>query len=145
MAIIWWLSNNPRLMLMTLMHWRHSVTSQKGLHQLTNDGPQQWHTPKLLKRLKGGSQNETVEEEESWGMFPNSKHFRGRRMCLSSRMGLGWTHKREFKMRSTCTTKKRGKLVQVEWKWCDGRNRDNFKHKLYITYNLWEEAPLSSL
>jgi hypothetical protein len=44
-------------------------------------------------------------------------------------MGLGWTHKWEFKMKSTCTTKKIGWLVQVEWKWCSGLDKDNFKHK----------------
>jgi hypothetical protein len=44
-------------------------------------------------------------------------------------------------MRSTCTTKKRGWSVQVEWKWCSGLNRDNLQHKLYTTHNLWEEAP----
>ncbi len=29
-------------------------------------------TPKLLKKPKGGSQNEMVEKEESWGTFLNS-------------------------------------------------------------------------
>ncbi len=48
-------------------------------------------------------------------------------------------------MRSTCTTKKRRQLVQVEWKWCNGVSRDNLKHKLYKTCNLWKEAPLPSL
>jgi len=37
---------------------------------------------------------------------------------LNSGMGIGWTHKRKFKMISTWTTKKRGWLVQIEWKWC---------------------------
>jgi hypothetical protein len=60
-------------------------------------------------------------------------------------MRLGQTRKREFKMKSTCTTKKRGRLVQVKWKWCNGLNRDNLKHKLYMTRKFWEEAPLSSL
>jgi len=58
-------------------------------------------------------------------------------------MGLGGTQK--FKMKSTCTAKERGQLVQVERKWCNGLSRDNLKHKLYMTYNLWEEAPLPSL
>jgi hypothetical protein len=31
--------------------------------------------PKLLKGPKGGSQNETTEEEKNWGMFPNLQHF----------------------------------------------------------------------
>jgi len=66
-------------------------------------------------------------------------------VCYNYGMGLGWTHKREFKMIWTCTIKKRGRLVQVEWKWCGGLNRDNFKHKLHMARNLWEEAPLPSL
>jgi hypothetical protein len=28
--------------------------------------------------------------------------------------------------------------VQVEWKWCGGFSRNNFKHKLHMVYNLWE-------
>ncbi len=32
--------------------------------------------------------------------------------------------------------------MQVEWKWCGGLNRDNFKD---MTHNLWEKAPLPSL
>ncbi len=47
--------------------------------------------PKLLKGPKGGSQNETTEEEENWGMFLNSQHFGGRGVCWSSRIGLGQT------------------------------------------------------
>ncbi len=35
--------------------------------------------------------------------------------------------------------------MQVEWKWCDKFNNDNFKHKLYTTHNLWENAPFPSL
>jgi hypothetical protein len=50
-----------------------------------------------------------------------------------------------FKMKSTCTTKKRGQLMQIEWKWCDRLSRDDLKHKLYIAHNLWEEAPFPSL
>jgi hypothetical protein len=42
----------------------------------------------------------------------------GRRVCWSFGMGLRWIHKQKFKMKSTCTTKKRGHLVQVEYKWC---------------------------
>jgi hypothetical protein len=34
--------------------------------------------------------------------------------------------------------------MQVEWKWCNESNKDNFKHKLYMARNLWEEAPLPS-
>jgi hypothetical protein len=43
-------------------------------------------------------------------------------------------HKQEFKMKSTCTTNKRGLLMQVEHKWCDGLNSDNLKHKLYMAH-----------
>jgi len=46
-------------------------------------------------------------------------------------MGLGQIHKQEFKMKSTCTTKERGWLVQVECKWCNKLSRDNLKHKFY--------------
>jgi hypothetical protein len=60
-------------------------------------------------------------------------------------MGLGQTDKQEFKMKSTCTTKKKRWLVQVEWKSCDGLSRGNFKHKFYTTHNLRKEAPLPSL
>jgi hypothetical protein len=35
--------------------------------------------------------------------------------------------------------------MQVEWKSCNKLNKDNFKHKFYMTRNLWEEAPLPSL
>jgi hypothetical protein len=37
-------------------------------------------------------------------------------------MRLGQTYKWEFKMKSTCTTKKKGQLTQVEWKWRDKFN-----------------------
>jgi len=81
-------------------------------------------------------------KRKSWGTLLNSQHFGGRRACWSSKMGLGWTHKQELKMMSTCTTKKRRRLMQVEWKWCDEFSRDNFKHKFYTTHNHWAEAPL---
>jgi hypothetical protein len=48
-------------------------------------------------------------------------------------------------MRSTYITKKKRRLVQVEWKCDNGLSKDNFKHKLYLAHNLWEEAPLPSL
>ncbi len=60
-------------------------------------------------------------------------------------MGLGWIHKQEFKMKSTCTTEERKRLVQVECKCCNKLSRDSFKHKLYTAHNLWEEASLPSL
>jgi hypothetical protein len=55
-------------------------------------------------------------------------------------MALERTHKWKFKMKSICTTKKRRRLVQVEWTWCNKLSKDNFKHKLCTTHNLWEEA-----
>jgi hypothetical protein len=60
-------------------------------------------------------------------------------------MALKKNQKKKFKMKSTCTTKDRKQSVQIERKWCGGLNRDNFKHKLYMTHHLWEEAPLPSL
>jgi len=47
-------------------------------------------------------------------------------------------------MRSICTTKKKRRLMQVEWKRCDIFNKDNFNHEFYTTHNLWEEASLPS-
>jgi len=35
--------------------------------------------------------------------------------------------------------------MQIEWKWWGGLSRDNLKHKLYMTHNLWEEASFFSL
>jgi hypothetical protein len=40
-----------------------------------------WLAPKLFKRPKGGFQGGTIEEEESWGTFPNLQHFGGGRAC----------------------------------------------------------------
>jgi len=48
-------------------------------------------------------------------------------------------------MKSTCTTKEKLRLVQMECKWCDEFKRENLKHKLYMTCKFWEEAPLHSL
>ncbi len=33
--------------------------------------------------------------------------------CGSSKMGLGWTHKQEFKLRSICTNKQKRRLIEV--------------------------------
>jgi len=82
---------------------------------------------------------------KNWGTFPNSQHFKGKRACWNSEMGLKWTHKREFKMRLIYRTTKRERLMQIEWNWCDKLSKANFKHKLYMTRNLWEEASLPSL
>jgi len=47
-------------------------------------------------------------------------------------------------MKSTCTIKEKKQLVQIECKWYGGLSKNNFKHKLHTTYNLWEEAALPS-
>jgi hypothetical protein len=39
-------------------------------------------------------------------------------------------------MKSTYTSKKRGRLMQVKRMWCDRLNKDNCKHKFYITHSL---------
>ncbi len=98
--------------------------------------------PQLLKKPKCGSHSETTKEEKTWNTFLSSQHFKGRRVCYIFEMGLKRTHKKEFKMKSTCTTKKRKWLMQVECKWCNALNKDNLKHKLYTTCNLWEEASI---
>jgi hypothetical protein len=85
-----------------------------------------------------------IGKKKNWGTILNLQHLEGRRVCWSSEMGLKRTHKQEFKMRSTCTTKKTKQLMEVKWKWCSGFNK-NFKHKFYTTHNLWEEAPFRSL
>jgi hypothetical protein len=104
-----------------------------------------WHAPKLFKRPKSGSHSETMEKKNQ-NMFLNLQHFWGKRgTCWSFRMGVERTHKQEFKMKSTCTTKEKGRLVQVKHKWCGGLSRNNLKNKFYKAYNLWEKAPLPSL
>jgi hypothetical protein len=57
-------------------------------------------------------------------------------------MGIRRIHKREFKMKSTYTTKKRKRLVQIEWKCCDGFSKDNLKHKLYMAHKQRNIIPL---
>jgi hypothetical protein len=79
------------------------------------------------------------------GTLFNLQHFWSRRAYWSSKMGLKRTQKQEFKMKSIYTTKEKGQLVQVEYKWCERFNKDNFKHKFYMARNFWDEAPLPSL
>jgi hypothetical protein len=69
--------------------------------------------PQTPQETKGVSQKETLKEEKSWGTLPNLQHFGGRRVCWNSRTGLGRTHKQKFKVKLTCTTKKR-QLMQVK-------------------------------
>jgi hypothetical protein len=47
-----------------------------------------WRSPKLLYRLNCESKGENNGRIRSWGMFPGSQHFKGRRACWSFRM---WT------------------------------------------------------
>jgi hypothetical protein len=101
--------------------------------------------PKFLKEPKCGSQSEIMGKKRSQCMFFRLQHFKGRKACWNSGLRLKQTHKQKFKMTSTYTTKKKRRLVQVECKWCDEFSKENFKHKLYTTHNLWEEAPLCSL
>jgi hypothetical protein len=54
-------------------------------------------------------------------------------------MGLRWTHKQKFQMKLTCIIHKRGWLVQVEWKWCDGFSRDNLNFATPL-WAKWENA-----
>jgi len=62
-------------------------------------------------------------------------------------MGLKQVHKQKFKMKSTYITNKRGRLVQVECKWCNEFNEitsrtsftqlATFKRRYYSTsYNI---------
>ncbi len=101
-------------------------------------------TPNFSRDPKVGQRTKQWNKKRV-GARSLSQHFRGRRVCQSSRMGLGQIHKQRFKMKSTYIIKKRRWLMQVEWKWCGRFSRDNFKHKLYMADNLWEEARLPSL
>jgi hypothetical protein len=47
-----------------------------------------WHTPKLFGRFNCESKCENNERIRSWGTFPSSQHFGGRRACWSSGMGI---------------------------------------------------------
>jgi hypothetical protein len=78
-------------------------------------------------------------------LIRNTLKFGGRRVWWSSETGLRWIHKWEFKMISTYTMNKKRWLVQIKWKWCDGLNNDNLKHKLHMAHKFWEEASLPSL
>jgi hypothetical protein len=103
-----------------------------------------WHAPNSFRDPNVGPKLKHWGKKKL-GRPLHLQYFGCRRTCWSFGMGLGWTHKWELKMKSTCTTKKRGWLMQVEWKWCNGLSKDNFKHKFYMVCNLWKEAPLPSL
>jgi hypothetical protein len=60
-------------------------------------------------------------------------------------MGLKQTHKQEFDLKLTNTIEQKKQLMQVGYKWSSGLNKDNFKLKLYMACNIWEEAPLPYL
>jgi hypothetical protein len=97
-----------------------------------------WCAPKLLKKPKCGSQNETIKINKNLGTFFNLQHFKGKRVCWSFGMWLRWTHKQEFKMKSIYKKKRRW-LMQVERKWCGELSRENLKHKFYIARNLFKK------
>jgi hypothetical protein len=46
-----------------------------------------WRTPKLLDGLNCKSKGEDNGRRRSWGALFGSQHFRGRKVCWSSRMG----------------------------------------------------------
>jgi hypothetical protein len=81
--------------------------------------------PNFLKNPNVGPKTKQwkKKEKESWATFSNSHHFGGKRACWSSGMGLGWTHKWEFKMKSTGITKKEGGL------WCTPKFLDGFNYE----------------
>jgi len=82
-------------------------------------------------------QKQNNERKRELGTFLNLQHFGGKNASSSFGMGLERTHKWEFKMRSTYVTTKRKQLMQVELKWCSKLSKDNLKHKLSTTFNLW--------
>jgi hypothetical protein len=83
--------------------------------------------------------------KKNWGMFFNSHHFWGKKVCWGFEMGLEWIHKQEFNMKLTYITKQKKQLMQIERKWCNIVSNDNLKLKLYIVHNLWEKIPLPFL
>ncbi len=107
-------------------------------HYKINMPPNYLRNPNVGPRVK-------QRKKKNQGMLFNSLHFKGKRACLSFGMGLGRIHKQELKMKSTCKTKERRRLMHIECKWYGRLSDDNFKHKFHMAYNLWEEAPLLSL
>ncbi len=66
-------------------------------------------------------------------------------VCWSSRMGTRTNSQVKVQDEINLHNQKKGRLVQVEWKWCNKLNKDNLKHKFYMAHNLWEEASFPSL
>jgi hypothetical protein len=58
-------------------------------------------------------------------------------------MGLRPNHKQKFKMTSTSTTKKKGQLMQVKWKWCGKLNRNNLNTSFtrLVTFKSRHQSP----
>jgi hypothetical protein len=48
-----------------------------------------WHTPKLFNGLNYKSKGEDNGRKRSWSALPNLQHFKGKRACWNSGMGLG--------------------------------------------------------
>jgi hypothetical protein len=65
--------------------------------------------------------------------------------CWSFKMRIKTNSQVKVQDEINLHNQERRRLVQVEWKWYGELSRANFKHKLYTTHNLWEEAPLASL
>jgi hypothetical protein len=47
-----------------------------------------WHTPKLFDELNHEPKDENIERRRNWGTFLGSQHFKSKRACWSSRMGI---------------------------------------------------------
>jgi hypothetical protein len=46
------------------------------------------NTPQTLQEAQRWVPEKNNEKNKIWGMLPNSQHFKGRRACQSSMMGL---------------------------------------------------------
>ncbi len=85
------------------------------------------------------------KNKKNWGMLPNLKHFGGMRGVLELQDGIKTNSQTRVQDEINLQNKKKKVVSASEWKWCGEFSKDNFKHKLYMACNLWEEAPLPSL
>jgi hypothetical protein len=101
--------------------------------------------PKLLERLRCKSEGENNERKgvRVCSLTHNTLGVRG--ACWSFRMGIRTNSQAKVQDEINLHNQEKGQLMQIKWKWCDGLNKDNLKHKLYMARNLWEEAPFPSL
>jgi hypothetical protein len=100
--------------------------------------------PNSLKNSDASPKVKTMKEKgvEVHSLICNILGVRG--ACWSFKMGTKTNSQVKVQDEINLHNQERGKLVQIEWKWCDELSRDNLKHKLYMARNLWEEAPLAS-